>query len=88
MKSVKLFMFKGCPHCAQALKFWNQLVEAHSEYKGVSLEIIDEKLQPELADQYDYYYVPTFFVDNQKVHEGAVSLEAVRNVLHLAVGEA
>lgn len=37
------------------------------------MKIIDEELEPSIAKQYDYYYVPTYFVDGVKIHEGATS---------------
>ena len=50
-------------------------------YQKIDLTVIDENLQPELANRYDYYYVPTFFVGGIKVHEGVASKEIVRTVL-------
>ena len=34
--------------------------------------MIEESEQPEVADAFDYYYVPTFYVDGVKVHEGGI----------------
>ena len=43
--------------------------------------MIEESEQPALADTFDYYYVPTFYVDGVKVHEGGVYPEVfVRNM--------
>ncbi len=46
--------------------------------------MIDEKLQPEEADKCDYFYVPCFFVGDEKVHEGAVDAEKVKAVFEKA----
>ena len=57
-----------------------ELKEEHTEIKTVTIEIIDETQQPELADTFDYYYVPTFYIDGEKVHEGGIfkpKMEAV-----------
>ena len=35
--------------------------------------MIEETQHPDIADQYDYYYVPTFYVDGVKVHEAEFS---------------
>ena len=56
MKPVKLFYQERCPFCKKALRYIEELKEEH----------------PELADQYDYYYVPTFYVDGVKVHEAGI----------------
>ena len=42
--------------------------------------MVDEKKHPEIAEKYDYYYVPTFFVGGEKVHEGVPTKEAVEAV--------
>ena len=34
--------------------------------------MIEENQHPDIADQYDYYYVPTFYVDCVKVHEAGI----------------
>lgn len=34
--------------------------------------MIEETQHPDIADQYDYYYVPTFYVDGVKVHEAGI----------------
>ena len=41
--------------------------------------------QPALADTFDYYYVPTFYVDGVKVHEGGVYPEEVEKILRSAL---
>ena len=46
--------------------------------------MIDELLDPGTADRYDYWYVPTFYVDGNKLHEGACSKEKVRQILEKA----
>lgn len=83
MKQVQLFMFEACPYCQQALKYLDQLLK-EEKYRDVQVTIIDERKQPEVADAYDYYYVPTFYVNNDKISEGAVTLDKVKEVLDKA----
>ncbi len=73
-------MFASCPYCKQAMKWMEELKSENAEYAGIDVTIIDEKKQPEISDQYDYYYVPTYFIDGNKVHEGAASKEKVESV--------
>ena len=47
--------------------------------------MIDEKKQPDVAAKYDYYYVPTFFVDGEKVHEGHAEKADVEKVFKAAL---
>lgn len=41
----------------------------------------------EVADRYDYYYVPTFYVGDKKVHEGGIMPDEVEAVLRMALDE-
>ena len=65
MKELKMFMFEGCPHCKRAEQMIASLLAANPEYKDVPFVRIDEKKEPELADKYDYYYVPCFFAGDE-----------------------
>ncbi len=42
--------------------------------------MIEESQQAELANSYDYYYVPTFYLGDEKLHEGAMTEEDVQSV--------
>lgn len=86
MKKVKLFYFPTCPHCKKALRFYQELKDENPRYSAVEIEMIDEQKNPEIADQYDYYYVPTFYVGDEKVHEGSIERDDVRRVLERALG--
>ena len=65
MKAVKLFYQERCPFCKKALRYIEELKEEYPE-------MIEETQHPDIADQYDYYYVPTFYVDGVKVHEAGI----------------
>ncbi len=84
MKEVKMFMFDGCPHCKRAKEMIVEIFAAHPEYAKVSFTVIDENKNPEIADQYDYYYVPTFYTGDVKMMEGVPSKEAIEEVFAIA----
>ncbi|EEX48798.1 MULTISPECIES: glutaredoxin family protein [Jonquetella] len=85
MKKVTLFYLKNCPHCKRARKMMEDLFAAHPEYKDVPLTMIEESEAPETAGKYDYYLVPTFYVGDEKLHEGVPSPEAVESVFKAAI---
>jgi thioredoxin 1 len=62
-----------------------ELKKENPKYAGVEVKVIDEEKEPEFAKQYDYYYVPTYFVDGVKVHEGVPSKDIVREVYEKAL---
>ena len=62
-----------------------ELKKTNPEYSNIQVTVIDEELQPEIAKQYDYYYVPTYYVDGIKVHEGVPSEDIIRMVFEEAL---
>lgn len=80
MKPVYMFITDWCPYCKQAYSIMEDLKNTNPQFANIEVKIIDEERQPELAKQYDYYYVPTYFVNGIKVHEGAPSKDIVRKV--------
>lgn len=86
MKSVKYFYLKGCPYCRKADDYIASLCRLNPDYANISIERIEESEQAATAAQYDYYYVPTFFVEDVKLHEGVATLEKVKAVLDTALG--
>ncbi len=68
MKTVKLFYLENCPFCRRALEAVDAAKSAHPELAAVAVECIEESKQPDVAERYDYYYVPTFYIDGRKVH--------------------
>lgn len=88
MKPITMFIQARCPYCLQARCWMDELFAAHPEYRDIPLTVIDELKQPALADQYDYWLVPTFYMGDKKVHEGAATPEIVQNVFSRAFEEA
>jgi len=87
MKKITLFTMKTCPHCKRALGWMDELYKENAAYKTIELVNIDENLHPDIAEKYDYYYVPTFYVGDEKKHEGVASLEIIRGVFDAAMQE-
>ena len=81
MKKITLIKMEGCPYCAAAFK---AIDEVQKNYAATELEVIDENLQPALAAKFtDYYYVPSMYVDGQKIYEahpGESYAECLANV--------
>lgn len=69
MKKLTLFYLVGCPYCDNARRALKELRAEKAEYAAVEVEWIEESHQPSLAEAYDYYYVPTVFLDREKLYE-------------------
>lgn len=79
-----MFYQRRCPFCKKAFAYMDELLQ-QEPYKGLQIEKIEETEQPELADQYDYYYVPTFYIDGEKVHEGGIFRDEVKALFDKAL---
>ena len=69
MKKITIFYMSDCPYCHSAQKALAELKAEKPEYLGIEMEWIEERRQPDLAERYDYYYVPSIFSGNQKLYE-------------------
>ena len=54
MKKIIAFTLKGCPYCYSAQEAYKKL-QQKPEYKGVTIDWLDEEDHPDLATKYDHY---------------------------------
>lgn len=80
MKEFKLFYLENCPYCVKTRQYMAELRKENPEYQSIELEMIEEREQAELANTFDYYYVSTFYLGDEKLHEGAMTKEDVQSV--------
>ena len=85
MKKVTMMYLKNCPYCKQAMKWMEELFDENPSYKDIDITYIEESEQPQIADPLDYWYVPTYFVDGIKLHEGAATKDKIKAVLEEAI---
>ena len=85
MKPVKLFYLRNCPFCRKAMRYIDEAKQNCPEHRDIEIEMIEESEHPEIADSYDYYYVPTFYIDGVKVHEGGVLPGEMEDILRKAL---
>lgn len=83
MNTVKLFFLPDCPYCLRALRAISELCAENPAYEIIEIEKINERQQPEIADSYDYYNVPTFFYGDEKLFEAkpGMSYEVIREAV-------
>lgn len=84
MEKITMFVLENCPYCRQARRDLAELLKEEA-YQKLEITLIDEARQPEIANQYDYYYVPTFYLGNQKKLEGVLTREQIQNFLDEAL---
>lgn len=85
MKEILLFYRSDCPYCRQAFQMIDELCGEYSELAAIPVRRIEERQQAALAEQYDYWYVPSLFLGDQKLHEGVPTREKIEQALRAAL---
>ena len=88
-----MLKMEGCPYCAQALAAIKELKAENPNYAAIEVEILDKHQQRDLAEKFagKYYYVPSMFVDGEKIYEAhpgesyGECLLSVKKVFSMAV---
>lgn len=87
MKHIVFFETSWCPHCHLANRFQQELLAEHPEWKSIPFTAVDEERDTPPPGDYDYYYVPTYYVGGVKIHEGHAEREDVERVYRTALAE-
>lgn len=82
MEKIKLFYQPRCPFCKRAFAFIDELIAENPEFAKIEIERIDELEQPAYADQFDYYYVPTFYVGDRTTPATSTTGTGAKNLHH------
>jgi glutaredoxin len=85
MKTITLFYLESCPYCKRARDFMRELFDEHPEYARLPIRWVEERRERALADSFDYYYVPCYYIDGVKVAEGSIDKAGVQSVFDAAM---
>ena len=91
MKQLTMFYLDDCGYCTKARRALEELYAENLGYRDVPIQMIEESREPELADQFDYYAVPSFFDGKEKLFEAHLFMsyedirDEVRQVLDYAL---
>lgn len=85
MKKIRMFKAQWCPHCQNAKGWLNELLAEEPKYQALEIEQIDIDTEQDKMKDVDFYYVPTFYVENDKAFEGVPSKEIIQKVLDSAM---
>ncbi len=69
MTALTIFYLTQCPYCKNAKRAVAELFMEDPAYTALDLQWIEESEQPEIADRYDYYRVPSVFMGKEKLYE-------------------
>ncbi len=85
MKDILYFYLQNCPYCVMADRMLKEIIDCNPVYEKLTITRIEERQNREMADRYEYYYVPCFWVDGKKLFEGIPTQEDIRAVLDTAL---
>ena len=85
MKKLTYFYLPSCPHCRIANRCLEDLCAEDSRYANVEIQRVDESAEKALAAKYDYWFVPCFYLGDEKIHEGHAEMADVKKVLDRAL---
>ncbi|MBS3985392.1 MAG: thioredoxin family protein [Selenomonadales bacterium] len=79
-KTLRFFMLQTCPHCKNAIRWMEELRNENPSYAKIPVVTVNEREQPDVANQFMYDLVPTYYLDKTKLHEGVASKDKIRAV--------
>jgi len=69
MKEITLFHLDHCPYCRNARRALEELTAENPAYGEIAIDWVEESREPDRANAYDYYHVPTIFHGDEKLYE-------------------
>ncbi len=85
MKKITYFYLPFCPYCREADQYLEEVICENERFKELEIVRINESKETKIANSYDYYYVPCFWLEQQKVHEGPITKEKIKEILSMAL---
>ncbi len=71
MKTLTVMYLTNCPYCHKAKKALEELLDENRDFREIPITWIEESEQPALADSYDYWRVPSIFMEGEKLFEAS-----------------
>ena len=86
MKKITMFHLDDCKYCDFARQAIEELRKENPKYNNVEIEMINENKHPEIIENYDYWSVPSLFIDHDKIFEAALFMpyETIKEGVKLA----
>lgn len=90
MKKLTIFYLDGCLYCRNVMRAVQELDAELTGFSSDQIKWIEERRNADIANQYDYYNVPTVFLDNQKLYECSPSddYDTIKSQMECAIKKA
>lgn len=80
MKKLRLFYASWCPHCKNAKTWMAELKKEDPRYESIDIEEIDYEKNPEKMKGLQFELVPTYYLGDKKIFEGAPKKEIIKEI--------
>ena len=68
-KNLTIFYLPDCPYCVKARRAVDELKAEFPKYEAIQVNWLNERSVPDIAEQFDYYYVPTVASNSSILYE-------------------
>ncbi len=69
MRKLTVLYLEGCPYCRNARAASEELLKENPGFSEIQIDWIEERHLASIANNYDYYYVPSIFYGTRKLYE-------------------
>lgn len=80
MKEFKLFYLETCPYCLKARQYMEELRNENPEYQRIGIRNDRRRTSQNQPIRLTITMFPTFYLGDEKLHEGAMTKEDVQSV--------
>ena len=87
MSKLVYYKWTYCPYCQQADSWIKELMDENPKYRDIEFDVRDENTGDFNDPGFEHEYVPSFFLNGKKLHDGAATRDKIRAVLDAAVGK-
>jgi glutaredoxin len=90
MKTITAFYLNGCPYCRNARAALKELIQENPIYETVPFEWYEETEHPEMVKGHSYYYVPSLFIETEKLYEAqpGQNYDTIKSYIKMALDQA
>ncbi len=82
MKKIIMITTSNCAYCKKAKSLLSRIYIKSPQYSSVKVEIID--ILEATKRNMQYNIIPSFFIDNERVFEGYLTIEKLAEILEAA----
>lgn len=85
MKKLTIVKDETCSFCELMMEYMEDIMQADQRFENVKPEFVDYSSGE--AAEYENYFVPAFYIDDELIYDGPVDREEMLAILERVIGE-